>query len=130
MKHQSVDVDAVLEPELRELCGELSAIERAQAAEKFLRWADQLTLSAMQMGIVLPVKPEKVSRGFVAVNLSAWQQSELRKMARRCGWSLRGVLRWGVLSAMGMLEDHLRVAKLANVSPKFCSGFIEGNTMN
>ena len=110
----------VLEPELRGICGGLNAAQRMDLAEKFLRWTDQLTYS---VGIADPkllrvLPPPRVPRGFFLVNLDAWSQTELRRMARACGFSLRGMVNWAVTRVGVELREKIRVAKLLGINPK------------
>jgi hypothetical protein len=124
--------DSVLEPELRELCGELTAIERAKTAEKFMRWADQLTRSAVLMDrdLVTRVPQPAVPRGFFLVNLAKWQREKLQRLARATGVDLRAVLNWALTKTRIELEERIRIAELAGVHPRECWKLIAGNNRN
>ena len=132
MKPTMKECDAVLEPELRELCGELNAIERARAAEKFMRWADQLTRSVVMMDpqLIPRVPPPQVPRGFFLLNLRKRQQAELRTLAHECDCDLRTMLHWAITTVRVRLEEHLRVARLCGVKPHECWKFTEGREQN
>ena len=123
---------AVLEPELRELCDGLDAIQRCQTAEKFMRWANQLSESAMVMkpGIIPLVPPPKVSRGFFLVNLAQWQKDELKVLARDCGVDVRCVIGWAISKTKMQLEEKTRIALLAGIHRSDCWRFIAGNPKN
>jgi hypothetical protein len=124
--------DAVLEPELRELCGELDAIQRAKTAEKFMRWANQLTESVVLMDphLIPRLAPPKVPRGFFLLNLTKWEQDELKAVARAFGTELRHLLRWGVAHVKVELEEKRRLARIAGVAPTECWRFIGANPNN
>jgi hypothetical protein len=124
--------NAVLEPELRELCGDLDAVERARTAEKFMRWADQLTESAMRMqpGIIPMVPPPKVPRGFFLLNLRASEQNRLRALAQASGCELRNLLRWAITTVELQMEDRARVATALGIEPHQTWRFINGNPKN
>lgn len=124
--------DAILDPELRELCDHLDARARVKTAKKFQRWADHLTKSAMQLepGIVPLIPPPKVPRGFFLVNISRREQEELRALARANHMPLRSAMKFAVLQEKRDLQERLRVAKLAGVSPHRCWELIDGNPRN
>ena len=124
--------DGILEPELFDLCGELSATERVKAAQKFMRWADQLTDSAMLLDLALvPMVPSpKVPRGFLLVNYAKWQQDQLRALAHECGYNLSTVLRWALTKVQHELQEKIHVARKAGIAPRECWKLIEGNTRN
>lgn len=132
MKTKPKPADAVLEPELRELCGELSPEQRMKTAEKFLRWVDQLThsVSITNPGLVKVLPPPKVPRGFFLVNLAKWMQDRLRQAAYECGCVPRDVITLAVRGAVWELEEKVRVARLAGVSPRDCWGLAEGSDRN
>jgi hypothetical protein len=124
--------DAVLEPELRELCGELTPKQRMMTAEKFLRWVNQLT-SSVQISnpeLVKPLPPPKVPRGFFLVNCSEGQQEEMRRLARKCGDDLRGLINWAMIVVQCSLRERIRVAELAGVNPRVCLGLAAGSDQN
>jgi len=129
-----VDHNDVLEDEVREICGDLSAKERLEVAEKFARWADQLFESAAQMNPDLaksysaPVP--KVPRGFFLVNLAKWQENDLRKLARDCGVELRGALGWAITTVKINLRERVKLAKLLGVHPNECWRLTETNEKN
>lgn len=132
MKAPLKQSDAVLEPELRELCGELDAIQRAKTAEKFMRWADQLTESAMRMDpkLIPLVPPPKVPRGFILVNLAKWREEKIRALAKEFGCDLRSVLGWAITTTWMDLEEKLKIARMVGISPRACWRFVEGNEKN
>ncbi|MBE0544005.1 MAG: hypothetical protein IH623_21895 [Verrucomicrobia bacterium] len=114
--------DAVIEPELRELCGELTAAERMKTAEKFLRWVDQLThsVSISNPGLLKVLPPPKVPRGFFLLNLAKDMQDRLRQAAHECGCVPRDVLYAAATSAVWELEEKVRVARLAGMRARDC----------
>lgn len=117
--------DAVLEPELRELVFDLDAAQRAKTAEKFMRWADQLTQSVIVTNpdLIVLAPPPKVPRGFVLVNLAQWQQDEFRQLARECGVNLRDVLRWAIIHTRCKLKERIKLAETLGVHPRECWQF-------
>lgn len=125
MKANVSSADAVLEPELRELVFDQDAAQRAKSAEKFMRWADQLTESVIIIDpdLVVMVPPPKVSRGFVKVQLAQWAQDDLRDAARECGLDLRAVLRWAFFRVRQDLDEKIKLAKELGIHPKDCWGF-------
>lgn len=117
MKNQIKAADAVLEPELRELCGELSPEQRMRTAEKFLRWADQLTESVgmSKPDLVKPLPPPAVPRGFFLVNCAEWQQEEMRQLAHAVGANLRDLMGWAMVRVRCELRRRVELAALLGV---------------
>jgi hypothetical protein len=132
MKAQLNQADAMLEPELRELCGELTPEQRNKTAKKFARWVDQLLASAAltHPELVATKPPPDVPRGFILVNLAKWQQDDLRELARECGADLRGVLGWAITTVKMELREKIRIAKLLGVDPKACWRLCHGDEKN
>ena len=129
MKAAVKKADAVLEPELRELCDQLNGAQRRKTAEKFARWANQLVESVMVMepGAIPLLPPPKVPRGFFLVNLPRSDQKELRALAREAGVPLNVVIRWAITRTRMELKERQRAARLLGVRPNECWKFVCGS---
>jgi hypothetical protein len=102
-------------PLLAEVLGEI----RMDSPEDQLKFAADLDFIAeiiRQQNGVLKSKP-KIPRGFVLVNLSTWQQEEMRNLARESGQQLRSVLRQSLTDVLSRLKDHVRVQRLTGLKP-------------
>ena len=110
----------VLEPELCNICRDLTAAQRMDMAETLQRWVNQLASSVAiaDPRLLKLLPPPKVSRGFFLVNISQWQQDNLRALGRACGVPLRGMMDWAVRRVAADLRERIRLAKLLGVNPK------------
>jgi hypothetical protein len=126
------EANDLLEPELRELCSDLTATQRARAAAKFARWSDQLAHSALRLdaNIMTLREPPMVKRGFFLLNIAGDRQRKMRALARQCGVPLRSVLGWSFTHAYQCLEEKVRLARTLGVSPRDCWELTEGNERN
>jgi hypothetical protein len=124
--------DAVLEPELRELCCETDAIQRAKLAQKFMRWADQLTdsVAVTDPELIPMVPPPKVPRGFFLINLALWRREKIEALAKECGYDLRSVIGWAITQTREKLESQRDLARLLGVHPQDCRRLTYGNPKN
>lgn len=132
MKPEVTKADAVLEPELRELVFDQDAVQRAKTAEKFMRWADQLTQSVIitNPDLVVMVPPPKVPRGFFLVNVSKHNLAEMRECARQCGVELRSMMYWAVIHVKSELQNKIKLAEQLGVKPKDCWRYVSVNPKN
>ena len=109
--------NAVLEPELRELCDELSAVERAKTAQEIHALGQPVDgigdahgpanhsarTSAKSATRFLPLEPGKVG---IRTNCGRGQ--------RACGYDLRSVIGWAMTHTIMHLEEHQRIARLCD----------------
>lgn len=132
MKTELQPADAVLEPELRELCYDTSAVDRVKLAQKFQRWVDQLTQSAMitDPDLVPVVPAPKVPRGFILVNLSKDERDELRELARQCGYNLSGLIQSGIRLIKHSTKERVEHARLMGVHPMNAGMLMHGRVEN
>lgn len=76
-------------------------------------------------------KRRQPPKGFVLVNLAAWQQKELRALAHESGMSLREALRFALIDMHSMLETSSRVKQLtglrASEQYRFFNGLSNSN---
>jgi len=93
-----------LEPELLEIAAAWSAKKRLAVAKKFLRWSSQLKASTPGEN-----RAPKIPRGYVLVNLSSWEQKDMRNLARECGYDLRSVLRWALNDIRSLLKAKVDI---------------------
>ena len=56
-------------------------------------------------------KPPKIPKGFVLVNLSTWEQEELRSLARECGIKLSDAFRWALFSTRQQLKEDAEIKR-------------------
>lgn len=132
MKSKSDLADAVLEPELRELVFDQDAARRAKTAEKFMRWANQLTESVMisDPALIPQLPPPKVPRGFFLLCLAKWEQDELRDLARKCGLDLRSVIGYAIRQSKLDLLELERLKRQTGMEPHTALMMASGGNWN
>ena len=122
----------LLDPDIREIVGHLNAKQRLAVIEKFVRWSEQLYESALLMNpkIVEPKPAPKIPPGFFLLNLSKWQQDELRELAKECGVNLRTAINMGVISTQVKLRKEVEIARKMGIKPSECWRYLVSNPSN
>lgn len=57
----------------------------------------------------------KIPKGYVMVNLTAWQQKEIQAMAREMRLELRGVLRGALVDMHSRLKEFVRIKRMTGL---------------
>ena len=104
----------VKSPDLNKEIAKLTPAEIAALAEALRRRADNLDIS----NGTVPESPTggKIPKGFVLVNLAAWQQKQLRALANRSGITLRGALGWALSLVRQHLESSARIKDITGMN--------------
>lgn len=78
--------------------------------------------AAKKVSRVRKTRAAKIPKGLVMVNLSTWEQKEMRKLARECGLELRCVLRNALCHVFTELREQSRVKRLTgfNIYQQYC----------
>ena len=101
-----------------------------EAQLKFAANLDYAAELIRQQNGVLKYKP-KIPRGFVLVNMSTWQQEEMRALARESGQELRSVLRQALNDVLSRLKDHVCIQRITGLTPSDrCRLFYPGSIQN
>ena len=122
--------DDCLDPEIKDIVSRCSVKTRLMMAEDMIRHAHQIQQSvAIMTGkpLATPGNAPKIPKGFVLVNLSTWEQKELRGLARECGIELRCALKYALFQMSQDLKEQVRIKRLTGLEKPEYGGFFGGH---